>query len=164
MIRGSCLCGAVRFELDRIVGPFELCHCNRCRKATGSAFAAGVGAQIEDFRLTAGADLIESYEAPILEQPPAYRTSFCRRCGSPVPNPAASSGWFEIAAGVLDDDPGCRPDRHIFVELKPAWHAITDALPQLDKSALIEQRLARLTAHERRGGSKPGKTQKTRRR
>jgi hypothetical protein len=30
MIAGSCLGGAVRFEVDRVVGPFELCHCSRC--------------------------------------------------------------------------------------------------------------------------------------
>jgi hypothetical protein len=39
MMRGSCLCGGVRFEVDRAVGPFELCHCSRCRKASGSALA-----------------------------------------------------------------------------------------------------------------------------
>jgi hypothetical protein len=32
MIRGSCLCGGVTFEIERAVGPFELCHCSRCRK------------------------------------------------------------------------------------------------------------------------------------
>ena len=42
-ITGSCLCGGVRFEVDRVVGPFELCHCNRCRKVSGSAFTAMVG-------------------------------------------------------------------------------------------------------------------------
>lgn len=147
MIRGSCLCGGVRFELERCVGPFELCHCNRCRKATGGAFVAGVGARPEDFRLTAGSGLIRSYEAPILERPPAYRTSFCRRCGSPVPNPEPGSSWFEIPAGCLDDDPGSRPEQHIFVELKPKWDAIADELPQLDKPALVAQRRARRARH-----------------
>ena len=44
MIRGSCLCGGVKFEVRGSKGPFELCHCNRCRKATGSAFAAALRA------------------------------------------------------------------------------------------------------------------------
>ena len=94
MIRGSCLCGGVRFELARAVGPFELCQCNRCRKASGSAFASFVGVEAADYRLLAGADLIASYDAPILRAPPAYRSSFCRRCGSPVPNPDPQAGWF----------------------------------------------------------------------
>ena len=62
MISGSCLCGGVRFEIAKAVGPFELCHCNRCRKVTGSAFVAGLGVNTEDYRLIEGHDLIESYE------------------------------------------------------------------------------------------------------
>jgi len=140
MIRGSCLCGGVQLEIARAVGPFELCHCNRCRKASGSAFVAGLRVLRDDFRLLQGRELITTYEAPIWENPPAYRTSFCSRCGSPVPCPFADSPWFEVPAGLLDDDPQLRPDKHIFVELKSPWFTITDNLPQLDKKALLRLR------------------------
>lgn len=140
MIRGSCLCGGVRFEITRAVGPFELCHCNRCRKVSGSAFAAMIGVRTEDFHLLQGQEIITSYEAPLLEYPLPYRTSFCRRCGSPVPNPDPHSPWFEIPAGALDDDPELRPDKHIFIELKAPWSEIADALPQFDKQTLRKLR------------------------
>jgi hypothetical protein len=140
MIRGSCLCGEVRFEIDRAVGPFELCHCSRCRKASGSAFVAGLGVRVEDFSLLAGAELIRAYEAPVLETPPPYRSAFCSRCGSPVPDPPPDATWFEIPAGLLDDDPELRPDKHIFIECKSPWFPISDALPQLTKAQLIELR------------------------
>lgn len=140
MINGSCLCGGVRFTLDRAVGPFELCHCRRCRRATGSAYAAMIGVRTEDFHLLAGQELIVTYDAPILEHPPAYRTSFCRRCGSPVPNPDPGADWFEVPAGLLDDDPQLRPDKHIFIELKAPWVEIRDSLPQYDKPALYALR------------------------
>lgn len=143
MIRGSCLCGGVRFEVARAVGPFELCHCSRCRKASGSAFVAGLGVNAEDYRLVQGEELISSYDAPILERPPAYRASFCRRCGSPVPNPFPADAFLELPAGLLDDHPGRRPDRHIFVEFEPAWSEISDDLPRLDKRALVELRRAK---------------------
>ncbi|HEX2484187.1 MAG TPA: GFA family protein, partial [Myxococcota bacterium] len=146
-IRGSCLCGGVRFELSGAVGPFELCHCSRCRKASGTAFAAMVGVRREDFRLLEGAELIERYEAPVRERPPPYRTAFCRRCGSPVPDPPPDADWFEVAAGTLDDDPQLRPDRHIYVERRAPWHAIADSLPQLDRAAV---------ASLRSGGSRRG--------
>ena len=136
MIQGSCLCGGVKFQLARAAGPFELCHCTRCRKASGSAFVAGLGVLREDFQLTQGRELIRTYEAPIREAPPAYRTSFCSRCGSPVPDPTPTSRWFEIPAGLLDDDPRLSPDKHICVEVKSPWFAITDDLPQLDKTAM----------------------------
>ncbi|MEM8766102.1 MAG: GFA family protein [Pseudomonadota bacterium] len=136
MITGGCLCGAVRFEVDAFVGPFELCHCSRCRKVSGSAFVAAIGVRRSEFRWLSGEELINRYEAPLLEEPPAYRVSFCRVCGSPVPDPLDDGEWFEIAAGLLDDDPELRPDRHIYVEHKAPWHEITDELPQLDKLSL----------------------------
>ena len=136
MIRGSCLCGGVTFEFDHFTGPFELCHCSRCRKVSGSAFMAGVAAPRSAFRLSTGRDLIRTYDAPILKAPPVYRSCFCSRCGSPVPDPSSESPLIEIAAGTLDDDPGVRPDKHIFIETKAPWYTIADALPQLDEEAL----------------------------
>jgi hypothetical protein len=140
---GGCLCGGVRFEVRACAGPFELCHCNRGRKATGSAFAATVGVRAEDFRLLQGRELIASYEAPLLEHPPAYRKSFCRRCGSPVPDPAPELEWFEIPAGALEQDPGLRPDKHIYTEHQAPWFEIHDALPRYTKQTLRLLRQAR---------------------
>jgi RimJ/RimL family protein N-acetyltransferase len=140
VIHGSCLCGGVRFEIARAVGPFELCHCSRCRKASGSAFTAFLGVEAADYRLLAGAELIASYDAPILHAPPAYRSSFCRRCGSAVPNPDPGADWFELPTGLLEGDPGLRPDKHIFVELWPPWFESADALPRLTSLELVEWR------------------------
>jgi len=139
-MQGTCLCGGVRFEIDRAVGPFELCHCPRCRKVSGSAFVAGLGVRVDDFRLLAGRDLIHRYEAPIRERPPAYRVAFCSRCGSPVPDPPEGAGWFEVPAGLLEAAPGIAPDRHIFVECKSDWFAIADRLPQWTKAELVRHR------------------------
>lgn len=144
MIRGSCLCGGVRFEITRAVGPFELCHCSRCRKSNGSAFDARVGVKREDFRLVQGAELIETFATPVRESPPPYRTHFCRRCGSPVPDATGDAPYLEVPAGLLDDDPQLRPDKHIFVEVKSPWFNITDDLPQLDRTALRRLRNAQV--------------------
>jgi len=140
MIRGGCLCGGVRFEMDRALGPFELCHCSRCRKVSGSAFMAGIGARRNEFRLLSGHARIKAYEAPLLESPPAYRVCFCSDCGSPVPDPEGTSECIEIPAGLLDDDPLLRPDKHIFVDFKASWFVIADDLPQLTKIALTRHR------------------------
>ena len=37
MIRGSCLCGAVAFEIEGEVTPIGMCHCSKCRKVSGVA-------------------------------------------------------------------------------------------------------------------------------
>jgi hypothetical protein len=95
-----------------------------------------LGVRTSDFHFVHGRDLIATYEAPLLETPPPYRASFRRRCGSPVPNPEPAAEWFEIPAGLLESEPGLRPDKHIFVELKAPWYEITDSLPQFDKTRL----------------------------
>ena len=132
MIRGSCLCGGVQFEFTRPAGPFELCHCSRCRKVSGSAYRAGLLIQGADFHLIEGKELIKTFEAPVTEAPPPYRQCFCGRCGCPVPIQTHGGSWF-VPAGLLDDDPKVKPDKHIYVELKAPWDTITDQLPQMTK-------------------------------
>jgi hypothetical protein len=143
MIRGSCLCGAVTFEVAAATGPMETCHCNRCRKLSGSAAMTSVGVRAEEFRLLTGREFIRSYAAPILYAKPAYRSYFCGTCGSPLPADDVSNGFMEIPAGLLDDDPGLRPDKHIFVELLPAWDRIHDDLPRYTLRELVREREGR---------------------
>jgi hypothetical protein len=132
----------VQFEITGAVGPFELCHCSRCRKSSGSAFVAAVGVRTADYRLLAGRDLIASFDAPILRKPPAYRVFFCTRCGSPAPDPAPAGERFEIAAGLLEGDPGRAPDKHIFVDHEPDWLRVAPDLPRLTAAELAAHRRA----------------------
>jgi hypothetical protein len=53
-IRGRCLCGHVRYEYDGPVGPAGYCHCEDCRRCTGSAFNVGVRLETSAFRIVAG--------------------------------------------------------------------------------------------------------------
>ena len=141
MLRGSCLCGGVKFEIERAVGPFELCHCTRCRKVSGSAYLTWLGVRREDFRLLQGADLIKTYELAVSESPPPYDTSFCSRCGSQVPNLSKTrEPWFEIPAGSLDDDPLIKPDKHIYIDFMAPWDHIADDLPQMTKKDIRASR------------------------
>lgn len=147
-IKGSCLCGGVKFEIDRAEGPMEICHCNRCRKVSGSASLVAVSVRQEDYRFLSGEELIRTYEAPVLNAPPPYVSMFCSRCGSQVPPSRPTENPFEICAGLFDGDLGARPDKHIFVELVPDWDEITDELPKLTVRDLVRQRWGRELADE----------------
>ncbi len=136
-IEGSCLCGGVRFEIGQTDGPFEICHCNRCRKVSGSHALATISVPSNKYSMTAGKELISSYAAPILYAPPAYMSYFCSICGSPVPSPEPDGERIEIQAGLLDGDPEIQPDKHIFVEFVPDWDTITDGLPQFKIQELV---------------------------
>ena len=127
-MKGSCLCGAVRYEVVGSGDYFGFDHCSRCRKATGSAFAAELLCNPEEFHWVSGASLVRTYEAPVLRTPPGYRRAFCAICGGPVP--IVDDHRVNVPAGTLDDDPGRRPSAHIFVAVKAPWFEITDALVQ----------------------------------
>lgn len=113
-INGSCLCGKVTFEIEKAVGPFAICHCNRCRKVSGSNALAAIGVNTEDYHFLTGAEYIKTFVAPILHQPPVYHSIFCCNCGSPVPLANPEDDWMEIPAGLFNDDIGRSPDKHIF--------------------------------------------------
>lgn len=139
-IRGSCLCGGVTFEIDRACGPAEYCHCNRCRKVSGSSSLLTIRVLTQDFRFLTGQELVKSYACPILHSPPAYRSYFCSTCGSQVPPPAPEGESFEIAAGLFDDDFGIRPDKHIFVDFMPPWDDLQRELPAYTRKQIYELR------------------------
>ncbi len=128
MIRGGCLCGAVRFEADEIP-LLTHCHCSLCRKVSGAAFSTTACLPSSRFRFLAGADLVETYRHP----QSVFTNSFCRTCGSAAPWVAAEEGHAFIPAGLLDDDPQVRPALHMFVGSKAPWWSITDDAPQFDE-------------------------------
>jgi hypothetical protein len=129
IVRGSCLCQAVGYEARLPFGRFVNCHCSRCRKASGSAYAANAAVAPEAFRWTRGEDLVVRYDLP---QARSFATAFCRTCGSPLPHPTRSGREVIIPAGSLDDDPGIRPERHVHWASRAGWLAAGSELPTSD--------------------------------
>jgi hypothetical protein len=126
MLRGSCLCGSVRYEIRGPVGRVSHCHCSMCRKAHGAAFATYGRVERSDFALVSGADDIASYRS----SPGVIRT-FCKRCGSNLQFISDKRpSIFSLALGTLDDDPSVQAALHISVASKAPWFQITDELPQ----------------------------------
>lgn len=125
MLRGSCLCGGVRFRVSGSVLEMGNCHCSQCRKAYGTAFGTVAVVARADFSYLPGQDLIVPFKAT--ERVTRYH---CRRCGSPLPICEDWDSLVGIPAGLLDDDPRCKPSSHIFVGSKAPWHDISDALLQ----------------------------------
>jgi hypothetical protein len=126
LVRGSCLCGAVRFEVEPPFLRAGHCHCQRCRKHSGSAVCTQVRVLQKQFRLLHGKDSIRVYgkgEGAV--------KAFCIKCGSSLfGGDWPDSDQVSIRMGVFDDDPGIRPQFHTFVDDRAPWDEITDALPQ----------------------------------
>ena len=64
VLTGGCLCGGVRFELSEPPVGASYCHCTRCQRRTGTAAAASARIAPGSLRITAGEELIRSYEPP----------------------------------------------------------------------------------------------------
>ena len=116
--RGGCTCGAVRFEVRGEPLKVGLCHCTKCRKATGTvAFAY--------------ADWPPSAFTPTGEAREYRGRSFCPVCGSQVFH--LSEDQVEIALGALDAAPGdLVPTREGWVIRREPWLAPVPGAAQAD--------------------------------
>lgn len=126
MIAGRCLCGAVRLEVRAEPRTMLYCHCEHCRRASGSSFATNVLVDPGGVVVVEGEAHVGTYESR-----PGKLRHFCTRCGSPLFNRMRDgSGPVPVRAGVLDADPGLRPSRHIWVRSKAPWVVLDDGLPR----------------------------------
>ena len=126
MLLGSCLCGGIQFEINgKLYEPIN-CHCSMCRKAQGAAFRSRARVRSGDFRWIAGERLLTFFESS-----PGNHRGFCRVCGSPILSKFdADMSVLSLPLGALDDDPGIRPQMHVYVANKAPWFTISDDLPQ----------------------------------
>jgi hypothetical protein len=121
-VRGSCLCGGVRFEITAPFRRANYCHCSRCRKHSGSNALAQGRVPRESFRLLAGQELIE-----VFRPSGGMVKAFCRKCGSSLFGGTWPDGAeVSVRLGALDGDPGIRPEYHSFVDSKAPWDQICD--------------------------------------
>lgn len=126
MHTGSCLCGAVRFEIEGPLAPASLCHCGQCRRQAGHAWASTHVRQ-DRFRL------LRSETLRWFSASPRARRGFCATCGSALFWDPAEEDAISVAMGALDAPTGTRLARHIFVADKGDYYAIDGPLPQSDR-------------------------------
>jgi hypothetical protein len=128
MYSGSCLCGAVHYEVRGEIGTGYFCHCSRCRKANGAAFAASAIVAAKDFVVTQGEAALKSFSS----SPGVYRI-FCGECGSPIVSRRdAMPEAVRLRLGTLDTPLARGPQAHIYVGSKANWFEIHDELPQYE--------------------------------
>ncbi|MBP8303621.1 MAG: GFA family protein [Phycisphaerae bacterium] len=126
MIKGSCYCGTVRYEIAGRLLIFANCHCPDCRKFSGSAFSSVLAVDADGFKVTSG----EGNLVPYPSSPGKYR-HFCKTCGCHVFARAEQRpGMVLVRAGTLDEDPHMQPQCHLWVKAKAPWHQICDSITQ----------------------------------
>ena len=133
MIRGSCLCGNIKFQISGEPYSLSYCHCSRCRKAAG-VFSAVLIGKSDDLVITDGQDEIGKFKAG----PDAkFERCFCKECGTSLGD-MNSGDIYVVAASALDDDPKIRPSLHIHTASKPDWYEIDDDLKKFSGDYVSE--------------------------
>ena len=121
-LRGSCLCGGVEFELAEAPETLRYCHCESCKKLSGSIGTVNGRVPSSAIRILAGKELLQTFQ-------PAEGSAktFCRTCGSNL----FGGGWpnsetTSVRASALDDPFEARPSAHLFVRSVAAWETLPD--------------------------------------
>ncbi|MEL6116860.1 MULTISPECIES: GFA family protein [Photobacterium] len=117
-LHGACLCGAVTFSLDDDFSHFYLCHCDQCKKLTGSAHASNLFTQPHNIRWEQGEQAIVRYNHPTR----TFSNAFCGQCGANLPYLSQSGKALIVPAGSLNELPSKSPDCQIFCDEQAPWH------------------------------------------
>ncbi|GFE66285.1 GFA family protein [Litoreibacter roseus] len=121
MLKGSCLCGEISFEVTGDVTSVAVCHCGQCRRQSGHVWASAV---CKDAALS------------ITGTPKWYHASdtakrgFCGTCGAFLFWKHNAEDTISFSMGALDGPTGLTLQKHIFVADKGDYYDIADDVPQ----------------------------------
>jgi hypothetical protein len=124
MHEGSCLCGAVTFEIDGPLPGPDACHCRQCRKQSGHFFTSS-DIPKSSLKIQSGEDKVSWYQSS-----ERVRRGFCSVCGSSLFWDPVRRDTIGVAMGSIDTPTRTQLRIHIFVEEKGDYYEIADGLPQ----------------------------------
>jgi hypothetical protein len=113
--RGRCLCGAVRLTAQEVPDTVGICHCELCRRWTGSAL---IGVEIPRENVT-----WEGVEHIAERQTTSWaKRGWCRECGSNLyvefTGEGDYAGKIELSLGIFDDPNGFKISHETYVDKK----------------------------------------------
>ena len=123
MHRGSCLCGAVTFEVAGELPPVDACHCDDCRKFSGHFFAS---ADVPRSAVTING----THNLTWFQKSAKVRHGFCSECGCSLFWDPVERDWTAIAMGAFDRPTNTELEMHIWAADKGDYYEIKDGLPQ----------------------------------
>lgn len=126
VLSGSCLCGAITYQVELPSRWCAHCHCELCRRSHGAAFVTWFGVPFTQFRLVTGEDCLRRFASS-----PEARRAFCRECGSSLF--VQSERWpgeIHIALATVQGELDRLPQSHVYYDQHVSWFQIDDDLPK----------------------------------
>lgn len=132
LIKGGCLCGAVRYELLERPLQTTLCHCEDCRRASGAPVVAWTFCKTGSLNWVKGRPKVIHFSE--------RERSFCGDCGTPLMffDPSISE-LFEVSTNSLDAPDQYPPVDQCWVADALAWLDGLPQLPRFDHSAPLPE-------------------------
>lgn len=125
-ISGGCLCGAVKFTVKDQFDSFYFCHCQQCRKFTGSSHASNLLTSPDNIQWESGYEKAIRYD----HEERAFTKVFCSLCGSGLPHESKDGRLLIVPAGSLDREPLKVPNAQIFCSEKAGWFTLGSLAPE----------------------------------
>lgn len=112
---GSCLCGSVNYKSNSDPLVIQNCHCDQCRKATGSVYLTNLFIKEENFEITGE---VNNY-THLSDAGNNMTKYFCPNCGSQVfGKNSGRPGIITIRAGTINEKDIIKPIRNLFLKSK----------------------------------------------
>lgn len=108
-MKGTCHCGRVTYEIDRLDAPLVHCHCRSCRKTHAAVYAPTAVVKREHFRFLSGKQDLSSYRSS-----PGKVRLFCSTCGCHVVAERDGEERVLLRVATLDDNPNADTSLHIW--------------------------------------------------
>jgi hypothetical protein len=132
-VYGRCLCHHISYEYTGDVGPANYCHCEDCRRCTGSAFNIGVRFELAGFRILSGSTRGFTKRG---DSGAELTRHFCPNCGSPIfTSSPKHPGYIYVKAGTLDDPAVVRPTHQSWVGSAVSWSQIDPGIASFAKGS-----------------------------
>lgn len=130
ILRGHCLCRAIRFEIEGAPSWCGHCHCESCRRSTSSPITTFV---------TLRRELVQISGTPaVYESSPGVKRSFCGTCGSPISfETNTRPNEIDLYAASLVHPEAVTPESHVHHAERVSWMNLDDDLPRFSASSVL---------------------------
>jgi hypothetical protein len=122
MMRGTCLCGGVKFEVDAAPELLRVCHCTSCKKLSGGGATVNFGVPPSAITILEGQELMQSFTPE-----GGSAKTFCRACGTNL----FGGGWPDsercsVRVTTIEDPIDAKVGAHIYVRSVAPWESLPD--------------------------------------